>query len=321
MRARAVLNPRAGLRARRARAALQSTLMPWDVEITETTGPGHAVELARESAQRGDAAVLAVGGDGTANEVAAGLLGSETALGLVPMGSGNGLARTLGLPLRPEAALRALATSVVRRMDIGTANGRPFINVAGAGFDAAVGLAFHEHGRRGGRRGIFTYVRMGLRAMLSYRAQVLRLDVGGECFEGPALLVTFANGRQYGAEAVIAAGARLDDGLLDVVVLEDAAVWELLLHAPRLFLGGLDRFQRYRRFAATQAVLTSAQPVAFHRDGEPDAPESRVEIGILPRALRMLVPAHTAEDPRGPFSNAPETIPPHPPLPPRPTTS
>jgi len=306
MRVRAVLNPRAGLRARRARAAMEGTPVPWTLEIAETRGPGHAVELAAEAAARGDLAVLAVGGDGTANEVACGLLGTETALGLLPMGSGNGLARALGMPLRPGAALRTLATSVVRPIDVGTANGRPFINVAGAGFDAAVGVLFHEHGRCGGRRGIFTYVRKGFRAMLSYRAQALRVEAEGHVFEGPALLVTFANGRQYGAEAVIAAGSRLDDGLLDVVVLEDASVPELLLHAPRLFLGGLERFRRYRRFPAARAVLTSATATAFHRDGEPDAPEERVEILVRPRALKVLVPAATAADPRGPFGPAPE---------------
>jgi diacylglycerol kinase (ATP) len=303
VRARAILNPRAGLRALRARAALQEVPLPWTVEVAETSGPGHAVELARESARRGDAVVLAVGGDGTANEVASGLLGSETALGLLPMGSGNGLARALGLPLRPRPALGALATGVVRRMDVGTANGLPFINVAGAGFDAVVGLAFHEHARHGGRRGIFTYVRKGFRAMFSYRAQQLRLEADGQTFEGPALLVTFANGRQYGAEAVIAAGSRLDDGLIDMVVLEDATVPELLLHAPRLFLGGLEHFRRYRRLAAARAVLTLPVPTPFHRDGECDPPVTRVEIGVLPRALNLLVPAATAADPRGPFGS------------------
>jgi len=305
VRALAILNPRAGLRARRARAALEQAQMPWAVEIAETTEPGHAVELARTAAARGDAVVLAVGGDGTANEVAAGLLSSETALGVVPMGSGNGLARALGLPLQPAPALRALAGSVVRRMDVGTANGRPFLNVAGAGFDAVVGLAFHEHARRGGRRGILTYVRKGFRAMFSYRAQALRLEAAGQVFDGSALLVTFANGPQYGAEAVIAAGARLDDGLIDMVVLEDATVAELLLHAPRLFLGGLERFRRYRRLAAASAVLTLPIPTPFHRDGECDPAETRVEIAVLPRALKILVPAATAADPNGPFGPQP----------------
>jgi YegS/Rv2252/BmrU family lipid kinase len=297
----AVLNPRAGLRAARARAALLAHRSAWDLEIAETEGRGHAQELARASAARGDAAVLAVGGDGTANEVAGGLIGSTTALGVLPMGSGNGLARALGIPLRPQRALDALASAVVRRMDAAQLNGRLFLNVAGAGFDAAVSAAFHDFTSRGGRRGIFTYVRMGFRSMFSYRAEACRVEVAGQVFEGKALLVTFANGRQYGAEATIAPGSRLDDGLLDVVVLEDAPILELLLHAPRLFLGGLTGFRRYRRFPATGAVLTAERPLPWHRDGEPEAPAQRLEVELLPRALDVLVPRATAEDPAGPF--------------------
>jgi YegS/Rv2252/BmrU family lipid kinase len=298
---RAILNPRAGLRAVRAREALLRPRAGWELEIAETQRPGHAADLARESAQRGDDAVLAVGGDGTANEVASGLMGTRTALGIVPMGSGNGLARALGIPLRPEAALAALQTAVVRRMDAALVNGLPFLNVAGAGFDAVVGAAFHEHTSRGGRRGILTYVRMGFRSMFTYRAEACRVEAGEQVFEGRALLVTFANGRQYGAEAMIAPGSRLDDGLLDVVVLEDAPLLELLFHAPRLFLGGLERFRRYRRFPATRAVVTADRPLPFHRDGEPEPAAQRLEVEIVPLALDVLVPRATADDPTGPF--------------------
>ena len=301
MKVRAILNPRAGLRAMRAREALLGPHPAWDLELAETSGPGHARELARESAERGDDAVLAVGGDGTANEVAGSLIGTRTALGIVPMGSGNGLARALGIPLRPEPALRALESAVVRRMDTALINGRPFLNVAGAGFDAAVGVAFYEHTRRGGRRGVFSYFRMGVRTIFTYRAESFRLAAGDQSFQGKALLVTFANGRQYGAEAVIAPGSRLDDGLLDVVVLEDAPLWELLVHAPRLFLGGIEGFRRYRRFPATRAVLTADKPMPYHRDGEVEEPVQRLEVELLPRALDVLVPRATAEDPQGPF--------------------
>jgi YegS/Rv2252/BmrU family lipid kinase len=304
LRVRAILNPRAGVRALRAREALLRPRDAWRLEIAETERPGHARDLARESAARGDDAVLAVGGDGTANEVASGLIGTSTALGIVPMGSGNGLARALGIPLRPRPALDALESAVVRRMDVASVNGLPFLNVAGAGFDAAVGAAFHDHTARGGRRGIFTYVRMGLRSIFTYRAETCLLEMEGQRFEGRALLVTFANGRQYGAEAQIAPGSRLDDGLLDVVVLEDAPLHELLIHAPRLFMGGLEGFRRYRRFPATRAVLTADLPLLFHRDGEPEPPAARLEVEVLPRALDVLVPRATARDPTGPFAQA-----------------
>ena len=120
------------------------------VEVRVTTGPGDARRWAAEAARDGVDLLLVAGGDGTANEAAWGLLGSRTTLGLVPVGSGNGLARTLGIPLRPERALAASSrTGVPRRMDVGMVNERPFLNVAGAGFDAAVGAEFHARGQRG----------------------------------------------------------------------------------------------------------------------------------------------------------------------------
>ena len=226
----AILNPRAGLAAQRARAALAASLRWRDAIVRVTTGPGEARRFAEEAAAAGAAHVLSIGGDGTANEIAWGLLGTTTVLGLVPMGSGNGLARTLGIPLRPAPALAALAEAVPRAMDVG-----------------------------------------------------------------------MINGRQYGGGAVLVPGARLDDGLLDVVVIEDAPFYELAFNAIRLFVGGIEGFRRYRHIPATRAVLTAVHPAPHHRDGEPEPPASRLEASVMPRALRILVPRATAEDARGPF--------------------
>jgi YegS/Rv2252/BmrU family lipid kinase len=303
VRARAILNPRAGLRARRALDALRGGLPSWGpIDIALTQGPGDATRLAREAAERGDDAVLAVGGDGTVNETAAGLIGSRTALGVIPMGSGNGLARTLGLPLKPEGALNALEHAVVRRMDVGRANGGLFLNVAGAGFDAAVGEDFHHHGRRGGRRGVFTYVRLSAARVLSYVPETYVLRAGDVTFEGKALVIAFVNGRQYGGGAILSPKGRLDDGVFDVALIEAAPAWELLLGAPRLFLGGLESFRPFRLLRCTEAVLEG--PVAFphHRDGEPEPAVSRLEVHIEPLALEVLVPRGIANDVDGPFS-------------------
>ena len=297
----AVLNPRAGLAALRALAALERSPEWKDVPVHVTTRPGEARDVAARAAADGVKLVLSMGGDGTANEVAWGLLGTGTALGLVPMGSGNGLARVLGIPLVPHHALRMLATAVERHMDVGTANGRPFLNVSGAGFDAEIGADFHEHGRKGGRRGIFTYVRLSLRKTWTYEAEDWVLEVGAERFEGRALVIAFMNGQQYGGGAVLAPGARLDDGLLDVVVIEDAPRFEVAWNATRLFLGGIERFKRYRRFPAASATLRTTRPFLHHRDGEPEDPQESVEYRLQPAALRILVPQATVDDPRGPF--------------------
>ena len=305
MKVRAILNPRAGVAARAALDAVRGTGTPWrQLDLKVTGAPGDARRLAREAADDGFDVVLSVGGDGTANEAAWGLIGSPTALGIVPSGSGNGLARALRVPLRPAAALRCLQDAVVRRMDVGMANGRPFLNVAGAGFDALVGEAFHEWGRRGGRRGLFNYFRLALPRALAYRASTWRLEAGGERFDGAAFLVAFVNGRQYGGAAVIAPGSRLDDGLLTIVVVEDAPAFELLVNVHRLFVGGIERFRRYRRIAAPEAVLTGPAPFAHHRDGEPEPAADRLEVRLEPRALAVLVPRRTAADPMGPFAAA-----------------
>jgi diacylglycerol kinase (ATP) len=298
----AIANPRAGVAARRAAEAIERNRGLWPgLETWTTSGPGAAQELARRAAAEGYEVVLAVGGDGTANEVASGLLGSITALGVVPAGSGNGLARTLRIPVDADRALRELASAVTLTMDVGRVNGRPFLNVAGAGFDAAVGEAFHASALRGGRRGLMSYVRIALAMSWGYRRGGFTLEAGEHRFEGQAWLVAFVNGRQYGGAAVIAPGALLDDGLLDVIVIEEAAPLEILAHAPRLYFGGLEAFSRYRRLPASRAVLTSLQPFPHHRDGEPAEAVTRLEVGVEPRALRVLVPRAAAEDPLGPF--------------------
>ena len=298
---RAILNPRAGLAAERARRAILEG--PWKhVDLKLTEGPVHAKELAQEAVAQGCEIVLAVGGDGTANETACGLLGSRVALGLVPMGSGNGLARTLNVPLSPDRALAALAAGVVRPMDVGFVNDRPFLNVAGAGLDALVGDDFHAHGKDGGRRGVLTYLKLSLARAFSYSAERWLLEADGQRFEGAALIVAFVNGRQYGGGATIAPRARIDDGLLDVVVFEDAPRLELIAAAPRLFLGGIERFRRYRHFAAASATLTGPATFLHHRDGEPEPAVARLDVRVGRKALRILVPEATAADPGGPFT-------------------
>jgi len=302
VRARAIVNLRAGTAARRALAALERRGAAWkDLEVVLTERPAHARELARDAAERGFECVLSVGGDGTANEAAWGLLGTETALGVLPSGSGNGLARTLRLSLDPSRALATLAQSVVKLMDVGYVNQRPFLNVAGTGFDAAVGLAFQERARNGARRGVLGYIRAGLTQVFSYRTTPLAFEGATEPLPTDALLVTFANGPQFGGAAVIAPGARLNDGLLDVVLIEDEPRLKLLLQAPRLFVGGLSSLAAYRRVAVTSLIVEAATPLLHHCDGEPEPPVARLAVRLAPRALRVLVPPWTADDPTGPF--------------------
>jgi len=303
VKARAIVNPQAGVAARRSLEALRNPPPALrGVELRLTEAPGHALSLAREAVAAGCELVLVAGGDGTVNEAAHALVGSAQAtLALVPVGSGNGLARALGIPLRPEAALEALATGIPRSMDVGLINGRLFLNVAGAGLDAAIGEAFQARGREGGRRGILSYVTLSLRHAFRYPSRHWQLEADGLSQPLQARVVTFANGPQYGAGAVIAPGARLDDGRFDVVAFDPRSVAELVVTGARLFLGGLERSRAYRRITTRSAVL-SGPAVPHHRDGEPEAAAERYEVRLEPRALRVLVPRATAQDPGGPFS-------------------
>jgi YegS/Rv2252/BmrU family lipid kinase len=299
---RAILNPRAGVATHGTREAVERGHPSWsDYAVYLTREPGHATELAQEAVAGGADLVLAVGGDGTVNEVARGLLGSRVVLGIVPVGSGNGLARALRLPLRPRRAIASLASGVRRRMDVGFLNGLPFLNVAGAGFDATVARAFHERGRQGGRRGLLGYVRLSLRELRSYRPRPLRIETGSETLEFAPFVLTFANGPQYGSGAVINPGGRLDDGVLEVVTFDAGPLLRLMTAAPRLFLGSLDRAPGYRRLAATKVTVTADRPIAVHRDGDPEPPTERIDVELRSEALEIVVPAATAADPAGPF--------------------
>jgi diacylglycerol kinase family enzyme len=204
--------------------------------------------------------------------------------------------------MRPGPALDALETGVRRRIDVGVLNGQPFLNVAGIGFDAVVSRAFQESGRRGGRRGLFGYVRLSLRELLRYRAPRLVIEADGERLEAMPFVVTIANGPQYGSGAVINPGGLVDDGLLELVILEDGPALGLLLAAPRLFLGGLDAVAGYRRLRVKRVVVTALTELAVHRDGDPASETDRVEVSLEPRALTIVTPAATALDPTGPFA-------------------
>lgn len=301
MRVRAILNPRAGLAGSRTRVALAAPPSGWRVETVETRAAGHARELAAAAVHDGCDLVLSAGGDGTANECASALIATRVPLAVLPVGSGNGLARTLGVPLRAERALPALASGEDVSMDVGLANGRPFLNIAGAGFDAEVGHAYHQRGRHGGRRGIAPYVLLAAARLPRYRGLPLTIEIEGAVSERRVLVTAALNGRQYGAGAVLAPGARLNDASLDLVVIERASLPALLLGAARMFVGGLERCGFYHRQPIRSLVLRSAG--VSHRDGEPDPAQERLEWRVQPQALRIRVPAATLATPDGPFGN------------------
>ena len=290
MRVSVIINPIAGLfrrpdqgarRAAQARAVLAGAGVEAEVWLTE--GPGHARVLAADATARGTDLVYAWGGDGTVNEVGSVLAFAEAALAIVPAGSGNGLARALNIPREPGAALRHALRVPARRIDVGEIAGCIFFNVAGVGFDAHIASEFtRDHGRRGFRR----YVRIVTRELFAYSPRPRRVAIEAIVTEHQAFMLTVANGPQWGNGAIVAPGALLDDGLLDLVTVEAPSRLQLMANVPRLFAGTLDRSRAVTIRKIVEARISGEVPLLFHFDGEPvvsTAPDLLVR--VHPRAL------------------------------------
>ena len=238
-----IINPISGgasPRAARARAQLALAVVDAHgdpVEVLMTEAVGHARELAKSAIRRGARLVLAWGGDGTINEVASALAFDDVPLGIVPAGSGNGLARELGVHPRAERAIADALQAVPRPMDLGEIDGHLFANMAGIGFDAHIASRFAT----ATRRGFIGYAGITARALTSYVPQHYRVTIGGVETAHRAVLVTIANSAQFGNNARIAPGARVDDGELDLVVFEERSRIATLCQMPRLFNGTVAR--------------------------------------------------------------------------------
>jgi diacylglycerol kinase (ATP) len=258
-------------------------------EVFVTERAGHARELAAAAVARGAALVMAWGGDGTVNEVASALAFRDCPLAIVPSGSGNGLARDLGVPLEPSAAIAAAVDGSERIIDAGELDGHLFFNVAGIGFDARVAHQFAETGLV--RRGLWRYVEITLRELFSFEGGDHTIVADGTIVRSRAFLIAFANARQYGHGALIAPHARLDDGKLDVVVIGYRSPLAVLMQAPRLFTGNVNRVPDVTTLQAAEIGISSAGRVLYHVDGEPFVGSAELSVRVRRNALRVRVPA------------------------------
>jgi diacylglycerol kinase (ATP) len=275
----------------RARAELASAIVdrhgdPAEVFVTERAG--HARDLTKAAVARGARLVMAWGGDGTINEVASALAFGEVPLGIVPAGSGNGLARQLGISPTPSEAIRHAISAEPRAIDVGEAGDRMFVNLAGIGFDAYIASRFNEHG---GRRGFNTYVRLSARALVSYvpETYTIRPEGAGASFQVRAVIITVANSPEFGNGAIIAPGARIDDGLLDLVVMEERSRLRTIVQLPRLFQGTVDRAPGCSIRKIARATIECDRPMTYHVDGEPVAGGTSLRIRVHPGALYVAV--------------------------------
>jgi diacylglycerol kinase (ATP) len=257
-----------------------------DADLVVTERPLHATELAHRAIDDGCGLVVAVGGDGTMNEVAQALVHHDAALGLIPCGSGNGLGRHLGIPGPGRGAFRTLLHGQVREIDTGLANGRPFFNAMGIGFDAEISFRFNQLTRRG----LSAYVRTALNTYFSFKPQAFIIH-NGKTLATRAFLITVANSDQYGNDAMIAPGACVDDGSLDLIAITSVGFFNALPLAVRLFTNTLDGSPSVQHLRGGHFIIERTAPGRLHTDGETHDTTASVEVTVLPRSLKIMGPA------------------------------
>lgn len=258
----------------------------YDFSLISTGYKGHATELAREYAARGYDAVIAVGGDGTVNETGCGLIGTNTALGIIPCGSGNGLARHLGIPMDPYKAVKWLDKSIFTEIDYGMIEQQPFFCTCGVGFDAKVSDSFSKSASRG----VLTYLESIMKEIATYSNETYKLsfDDSSETFE--AFFITCANADQWGNNAYVAPTASLQDGLLDVIAAHPFSVVDAPLIAFQLFNRQIDRNPNVSVRKCRELTITRSKEGPAHYDGEPVTLGKEIHIELKQGGLKVLIP-------------------------------
>ena len=296
-----IINPISGTggrvgiaRARAEQAAALIAARGLDAEVLLTERAGHARELALAALARGITSVFAWGGDGTVNEVASALAFREATLGIIPSGSGNGLARELRIPLDPARAFETARDGRRCHIDAGELDHRLFFNVAGIGLDAHVAHCFASNGLA--RRGLLRYLQIAATELFTYKSASYAIAIDGAVVRTEALLIALANSRQYGNGALIAPSAALDDGYVEVVVVADRSPLAIILQAPRLFTGQIQGVRGVTTVKGVEIEVTAEQPVPYHIDGEPFMGPASLRARARAGALRVVVPGDAPAD-------------------------
>jgi len=258
----------------------------YSVEVKTTEYPRHAYELAKAAVNEGVDVVAAVGGDGTVNEVASALYETNTSLAVIPAGSGNGLARHIGMSLDPTTCLKQISTAAFDKIDSLFINNRFALNVSGYGFDGYVAWLFNKSAKRG----ITTYTKIGLQEYLSYPSINFTIEVNNEVIEKEAHMIVIANASQFGNAAIIAPKANLQDKLLDLIIVSRPGILELPSMMYNLFTGNLKENNYIRMIKCESFTAKSNRPVHLHIDGEANEPLSSIDVRIAPSSLRILLP-------------------------------
>lgn len=268
----------------------------FDYCIAETSYAGHATELAKEAAKDGVDIVVAVGGDGTVNEVGRALTQTDTAMGILPCGSGNGLARHLNLPMNLKKCIDILNYCDIKKLDYGIINEHPFFCTCGMGFDAFISMKFAE----AGKRGPITYMQKVLEEGLRYEPETYVIEDEDGTHSYKAFLVSVANASQYGNNAYIAPQASMSDGLLDVIIMEPFDLIDAPQVAIELFNKTLDKNLKIKTFRSKHIHIHRKSEGIIHYDGDPITSSADVDISIVPKGINIIVNPKGGKDCRQP---------------------
>lgn len=282
-----IVNPISGTKAKNRVAKLIRELLDtrqFAPTVVATEYAGHATQLAQHFAMEDYYAVVAVGGDGTVNEVASGLIGTNTALGIIPNGSGNGFARHLDISTRMNRAIEMLNSSEVINVDYGLVNDIPFFSTFGVGFDAVVAHDFADSSR-----GLKGYVQSIFKDLFQYKPETYHLEGEGIDLTTTAFLVNFANAGQWGYDAYIAPKASVQDGWLDVAVVTEFPMTAAAGLALSLFTKDIDENLYMNTIRAKELTLTRTSAGAAHIDGTPTTMPDKLHIKIVEDGLKVLV--------------------------------
>ena len=291
----AIINPVSGTGSKDKIPRLIDTMVDHeknDVSIIMSEYAGHAREIAEQAVKDGIDVVVAIGGDGTVNEVGSAVCGTDTALAIVPSGSGNGLARHLRISMNASRALQVLNNGVVGQFDYCTINGRPFFCTCGMGFDAAVSYKFSNEGTRG----FITYIKTTLSEYIKYKPQEYLIDIDGAKLKEKAFVIACCNAAQYGNNAYIAPRATMQDGLIDVTVMHPFNIVQSPLIGARLFLRQLNHDHHVSIYRGKRVVIECRRDDIVHIDGDPIVMPARIVVENASKGIRILVPPTLPDD-------------------------
>lgn len=281
------MNPISGTSAKKDIPYLIEELLDkeqFDYSIRETEYAGHAYEIAKESKEQGIDIVVAVGGDGTVNEVGRALVHSNTALGIIPTGSGNGLARHLLIPMKIKGAIQVLNDCEITDLDYGIINEHPFFCTCGVGFDAFISEKFAE----AGKRGPITYLENILKEGLKYEPETYEIEAENGTIKKKAFLISCANASQYGNNAYIAPQASMSDGMIDVIIMEPFDALEASQISIEMFNKTLDKNNKIKTFRSKEIKIYRKAPGVIHYDGDPIDTGKEIVVTLKEKGIKIL---------------------------------